>query len=51
MVKTADIIVESYQPGYLEASGLGYAELSKINPRLIMASITGFGQSGPVVRR
>ena len=47
LVKTADIAVESYQPGYLEALGLGYTALSEINPHLIMASITDFGQSGP----
>jgi len=47
LVKTADIVVESYQPGYLEALALGYPELSQINPRLVMASITNFGQSGP----
>ncbi len=46
LVKTADIVVESYQPGYLERLGLGYTELSEINPRLIMASITNFGQNG-----
>ncbi len=47
LVKTADVVVESYQPGYLEAMGLSYADLSRINPCLIMASITNFGQSGP----
>ncbi len=47
LVRTADVVVESYQPGYLEALGLGYTELSEINPRLIMASITNFGQGGP----
>jgi len=47
LVKTADIVVESYQPGYLETLGLGYSQLSEVNPRLIMASITNFGQSGP----
>ncbi len=47
LIKTADVVVESYQPGYLEALGLGYPELSQVNPRLIMASITNFGQSGP----
>ncbi len=45
--RTADVIVESYPPGYLAALGIGYAELSHINHHLIMASITGFGQSGP----
>jgi len=47
LVKTADVMVESYPPGYLEALGLGYSKLSKINPRLVMASITDFGQDGP----
>jgi crotonobetainyl-CoA:carnitine CoA-transferase CaiB-like acyl-CoA transferase len=47
LVKTADVLVESQSPGYLEALGLGYPQLSQINPRLIMASITDFGQGGP----
>ena len=47
LVKTADVLVESYPPGYLEALGLGYPDLTKINPRLVMASVTAFGQSGP----
>jgi len=47
LVKTADVLVESFAPGYLASLGLGYAELSQLNPRLVMASITGFGQSGP----
>jgi len=46
LVKTADVVVESYPPGYLAALGLSYSELSQINPRLVMASITNFGQSG-----
>jgi benzylsuccinate CoA-transferase BbsE subunit len=47
LVKTADVLLESLPPGYLESLGLGYAKLGQINPRLVMASITGFGQSGP----
>ena len=47
LVKTADVLVESYQPGYLESLGLGYPALSQINPRLIMASLSGCGQDGP----
>lgn len=47
LVKTADILVETYRPGYLDGLGLGYEELSKINPALIVTSITGFGSSGP----
>jgi len=47
LVKTADAVVESYPPGYLELLGLGYHKLNETNPRLIMASITNFGQDGP----
>jgi crotonobetainyl-CoA:carnitine CoA-transferase CaiB-like acyl-CoA transferase len=47
LVKAADVLVGSEPPGYLEALGLGYPELSRINPRLVMASVTDFGQSGP----
>ena len=43
----ADVLLESHQPGYLASLGLGYDTLSAINPRLIMASITPFGQTGP----
>ncbi len=42
-----DIIVESFAPGHMDKLGLGYAELSLSNPRLIMTSITLFGQTGP----
>jgi crotonobetainyl-CoA:carnitine CoA-transferase CaiB-like acyl-CoA transferase len=45
--KTADIVIESFDPGYMDKLGLGYAALDKINPRIIMSSISGFGQSGP----
>jgi crotonobetainyl-CoA:carnitine CoA-transferase CaiB-like acyl-CoA transferase len=43
----ADILVESMAPGYLPSLGLGYPELSEVNKKLIMVSITGFGQTGP----
>lgn len=46
-VKTADVVIESFQPGDLDAKGLGYKDLETINPRIVMASITGFGQTGP----
>ena len=42
-----DIIVESYEPGYMKSLGLSYDELSKDKPGLIMTSITPFGQDGP----
>ena len=47
LMKTADVVLESFAPGYLDNLGLGYAALSKINPGIIMTSITGFGQEGP----
>jgi len=47
LVKGADIIVETFRPGYLDALGLGYPALKKLNPGLIMTSITPFGQTGP----
>jgi crotonobetainyl-CoA:carnitine CoA-transferase CaiB-like acyl-CoA transferase len=47
LVKTADFIIESFTPGYLDSVGLGYNDLEKLNPRIIMVSITPFGQKGP----
>jgi crotonobetainyl-CoA:carnitine CoA-transferase CaiB-like acyl-CoA transferase len=47
LVKDADILVETQKPGALAALGLGYNSLKALNPRLIMASITPFGQTGP----
>jgi crotonobetainyl-CoA:carnitine CoA-transferase CaiB-like acyl-CoA transferase len=47
MALKSDIIVESFKPGYLASLGLDYATLARDNPRLIMISITPFGQTGP----
>ncbi|MCC7079171.1 MAG: CoA transferase [Burkholderiales bacterium] len=47
MAQSADIIVESYRPGYLASLELDYASLATDNPGLIMVSITPFGQTGP----
>jgi len=47
LAKTTDFIIESFPPGYLERAGLGYEDLAKTNPRVIVASITPFGQTGP----
>ena len=47
LAATADIFVENYRPGAFEALGLGYEALAAINPRLIYASFSAFGQHGP----
>lgn len=47
LVATADFVLESYAPGYLAGLGLSYEALRNINPRIIVTSITPFGQSGP----
>lgn len=51
LVRTADVLVENFRPGVMERLGLGYAELAAINPGLIYASISGFGQTGPYASR
>lgn len=47
LAKEADIVVENFRPGAMEKWGLGWDELSKVNPRLIMVRLSGFGQDGP----
>jgi len=47
LVATADVFVENYRPGAFDALGLGYEALAAINPRLIYASFSAFGQRGP----
>ena len=47
LIKKADILVETFAPGYLDSLRLAYSVLKEINPRLILVSITGFGQTGP----
>lgn len=47
LVEEADILLENFRPGTLERWNLGYEELSRINPRLIMIRVTGYGQDGP----
>ncbi len=50
LARTAEVVVESAMPGTLPAMGLGYADLRALNPRLVYASVTGFGQTGPYSR-
>ena len=47
LVSKTDIVLESFEPGYLEGLGLDYEAISSINPRIILTSITPFGQTGP----
>lgn len=47
LVKSADVIMESYEPGYMKKLGLGYEDLCKIKPDIIYTAITPFGQEGP----
>jgi formyl-CoA transferase len=47
LVTRADIVVENFLPGTLQAMGLGFAVLQAANPRLVLCSISGFGQTGP----
>ncbi|MBB2159207.1 CoA transferase [Gluconacetobacter sacchari] len=51
LVKTADIVVENYRPGVVRKLGIDYETLAAINPRLVYASISGFGQTGPWAAR
>lgn len=47
LVRDADIVLESFEPGYLDAAGLGYSDLARIKAGIILTSITPFGQTGP----
>ena len=47
LAKDADIVVENFRPGAMEKWGLGYEELSRENPGLVMVRLSGYGQTGP----
>jgi formyl-CoA transferase len=51
LAKTADVVVENYRPDVKYRLGVDYETLAKINPRIILASVSGFGQDGPYVDR
>ncbi|HSW12542.1 MAG TPA: CaiB/BaiF CoA-transferase family protein [Solimonas sp.] len=47
LVKTADVLIESFRPGVMERFDCGYESLKQINPKLVYAALTGYGQTGP----
>lgn len=51
MVKQADVVMSNYRPGVMERLGLSYEELSKVNERIIYATVSGFGQKGKYAQR
>ena len=51
LVKTADVVVENWRPDIKKKLGIDYESLAKVNPRIILASISGFGQEGPYASR
>src|SRR5947207_13213821 len=51
LARTADVFVENYRPGVVAALGLDFASLHAVNPRLVYASISGYGQTGPERRK
>ena len=50
LVKKSDVVVENFSAGVLNKMGLGYEQLKQDNPRIVMVSVSGFGQSGPISR-
>lgn len=51
MARRADVIIENFLPGEAAKFGVGYEQVAAVNPRIVYASITGFGQTGPYARR
>ena len=51
LLERADVLVENFVPGVMDRLGLGYQTISKMNPRMIYCSISGFGQEGPYHKR
>jgi crotonobetainyl-CoA:carnitine CoA-transferase CaiB-like acyl-CoA transferase len=51
LVERADVVIENFRPGVSERLGLDYASLREVNPRIVHGSITGYGRSGPWVKR
>ena len=51
LVKVSDVLIENFRPGTMEKWGLGYDDIKKVNPKIIMLRVSGFGQDGPYKNR
>jgi len=51
LVKKADVVTENFRPGVMDRLGLGYEDLKKVNPKIIFASVSGYGSYGPYSQR
>jgi formyl-CoA transferase len=51
LAEKADVVVENFRPGTLERWNLGYERLSEVNPRIVLARVSGYGQTGPYAKR
>lgn len=51
LVRTADVVVQNFRPGVVERLGIGYEDLSAVNPRLVYLSMSGFGDRGPDIQQ
>lgn len=51
LAKTADVVVESYRPGVLKKLGVDYATVSKLNPKIVYCSLSGYGSKGPLAKQ
>jgi crotonobetainyl-CoA:carnitine CoA-transferase CaiB-like acyl-CoA transferase len=51
LVEVSDVVVENFRPGVMDRLGIGYDALREVNPGIVYASISGFGQEGPYIRR
>src|SRR5690606_10733443 len=51
LISKADVFIQNFRPGVIERLGLDYASVSALNPRIVYASISGYGEEGPWVSR